>query len=379
MLYFIQGTNIISKDKSGQLKCSDFTPALYPDNYHDQFIQAEIYKDTACSIAQRLKPTSNKDTDTLILNAKYFRQPGFVKAIFDQAPTASQIKSDIDFIINSQQLKSGDYTFIDILEDETNIYKFVVENNQYSISSKQRTENTTLKQTLADKLKTSISEHKLFNILFSFHNIISTNEHLKTNQISKEDFADLNFATSNVEIKKFTRADLSTFFESLASVVQNSIDAFVSNGTTTIVKSPLTSYSAVEEILRQSSKAIIINELELLNSSTIPTSIKSTSTNVSYELKYFPESKKVLLPFSVWLLSETDNLNFEIVKVTGKKNIPLQISLSDLRNKLSKSFFSLGDKSLVKYLVELKSDCCNNLHLRIQTIDKEEFFYLIND
>lgn len=379
MHYFIQGTNIISKDKSGQIKCSDYTPALYNSNYQDQFIQTEIYKEAACSIANRIQPTSNKDTDTLILNTKFFRFPGFVKAIFDQTPTASQIKSDIDFIVNSRQLKTGNYTFIDILEDEINIYKFVVENNQYSISSKQKTENTTIKQTLADKLKTSVSDDKLLNTLFSFHNIISTNEHLKINQISKEDFSDLNFATSNIEIKKITKADLSTFFESIASVVQNTIDAFVSNGTTTIIKSPLTSYSAVEEILKQSSKAIIINDLELLNNSTIPTSIKSTTSNVNYELKYFPESKKVQLPFSIWLLSETDNLSFEIVKVAGEKNIPLQISLSELRNKFSKSFFSLGDKSLVKYHVELKSDCCNNLHLRIQTIDKEEFYYLINE
>ena len=379
MLYFIQGTNIISKDKSGQIKCSDFAPALYPDSYQGQFIQTEIYKETACSIADRLKQTNSKDTDTLILNAKYFRQPGLVKAIFDQVPTASQIKSDIDFIINSRQLQAGKYIFIDITQEETNIYKFVVENNQYSISLKQRTENTILKRTLADKLKASISDDKLFNTLFSFHNIISTNEHLKTNQISKEDFADLNFSTSNVEIKNFTKADLSAFFKSLAAVIQNSIDSFVSNETTNIVKSPLTSYLPVEEILKQNSNAIIINELELLSNSTNTTSIKNTPLNVSYELKYFPQSKKALSPFSIWLLSETDNLSFEITKTIGKKNIALQITLSDLRSKLSKSFFSLGDKSLVKYLVELKSDCCNNLHLRIQTIDKEEFFFLIND
>jgi hypothetical protein len=156
MLYFIQGTNIISKDKAGQIKCSDFTPALYSDSYQDQFIQTEIYKETACSIADRLNPTNTKDTDTLILNAKYFRHPGFIKAIFDQAPNTLQTKSDIDFIVNSRQLKAGDYTLIDILEDETNIYKFVVENNQYSISSKQRTENTTLKQALADKLQNPV-------------------------------------------------------------------------------------------------------------------------------------------------------------------------------------------------------------------------------
>lgn len=379
MNYFVHGTNIISKDNAGQIKCSDFTSALYSDNYQDQFIQTEIYKETAYSIAGRLKPASSKDTDTLILNAKYFRQPGFIKAIYDQAPALSQIKSDIDFIVNLRQLKAGVYSLIDILEDETNIYKLVVENNHYSISSKQRIENTTLKQTITAKLKINISDDKLFKTLFSFHNIISTNEHLKTNQINKEDFADINFATSNVEIKKFTNADLSTFFESIASVIQNSIDSIVSNGTTIIVKSPLTSYFAVEEILNQSSKAIIINELELLNNSAIPTPIKGIPSNVSYELKCFPELKKVLSPFSIWLLSETDNLSFDIIKAVGKENILLQISLSDLRNKLSKSFFSLGDKSLVKYLVEMKSDCCNNVHLRIQTIDKEEFYYLIND
>lgn len=379
MLYFIQGTNIISKDESGQIKCSDFAPALYSDNYQDQFTQTDIYKETVCSLADKLKPINSKDTNTLILNAKYFRHPGFVNAIFDYAPTASQIKSDIDFIINAQQLPAGSYTFIDIMQDETNIYNFAVENNQYSISSKQRKDNSSLKQMLADKLKASVSDDSFFETLFSFQNAISTNEHLKTNQPSKEDFADLNFATSNIAIKKFTKADLSTFFESLALVVQNIIDTFVSNGTTTIVKSPLTSYSAVEEILKQNSKATIINELELLSHTAISTAIKISPSNVSYELKYLPDSKKVLLPFSVWLLSEADDLSFEITKAIGKKNIPIEIDLSDLRSKLSKSFFFLGGKSVVKYLVELKSDCCSNLHLRIQTINKDEFYYLIND
>ena len=135
----------------------------------------------------------------------------------------------------------------------------------------------------------------------------------------------------------------------------------------------------MEEILTQTSKAIIVNELQLLNNSSIPTTIKSTKFNAGYELKCFPQSQKMQLPVKIWLLSESDILTFEILKNSGKKNVILQITLSDLKNELSASFFSVGNKLLVKYLVELKSDCCDNLLLRIQTIDKKEFYCRIND
>lgn len=379
MLYYLQGTNIISKDESGQIKCSDFAPTSYSDSYRGQFIQKEIYTETVCSIAEIIKQTSEKDTDTLILNAKYFRLPGLVKAIFEQASPALLIKSDIDFIINSQQLKSGDYTFVDILENETNIYKFTVENNMHSISSKYKTDNTKLKRSLADAMKANEKENMFFNTLFSFRNIISVNQYLKKNELNQEDFADCNFSSSDVEIGKFTKANLATFFEVIALVIDNSIAINSSNQSTTILKSPLTSYLPIAKIAKSNSNSIIINELELLKNSTITNSIKNTHSEANYELKYFPDSKRKQLPVSIWLLSETENLSFQILKTTDKENVLFHINLSELKNRLSNSFFSVGNKLLVKYLVELKNDCCNNLHLRIQTLDKEEFYHLVND
>jgi hypothetical protein len=379
MIHIIQGTNIISRDKSGQIKCSNYSPTLFPDYFQDQFLPIDTYKETACSIIDDIKQTNNKDSNTLILNSKFFSLPGFLNAILNNASTELKIHSDIDFIINALQLKAGHYSLIDILKDETNIYKFEIANDKYSVYSKERAENETLRQSIADELKTSLSDYKFFDTLFSFCNVISTNEYLKSNEIRKEDFADLNFATSNVEINKFTNADLSTFFQSLAVVIQNTINGFESKGTTVIVKSPLTSYTPVHDLIMQNPKAIIINELELYLNSSMLNSIKYKPTDVNFELKIFPESKKVHLPFSIWILSEIDDLNFEITKVSGSKNNPIPIQLSDLGIKLAQSSFYAGGKTLVKYLMEIKADCCNNLHLSLQTIDKKEFNYLIKD
>lgn len=379
-MYLVQEKSIIYRSSTGHIICNDFYPALSLDAFNTAFVQTSFYAKAVSIISETVKSNQREtEANTLILNTKYFKQPGLIKAILDKTSKVLQVKSDIDLIVNTRQLKPGKYTFLDILENETNIYELVVNNNQYDISSKQRTENTAIKQAIAEKLKANISGEELFNTLFSFRNVISTNEHLKVNKIGNEDFADLNFSASNVEIKKFTKADLATFFESLVSVVQKTINTFTSTETTTIVKSPLTSYLPVEEILNQSSRAIIINELELLNNPTIPATIESAQSNVSYELKYFPESKKLQLPFSIWLLSESDDLTFEILKNSGGKTTPLKITLSELKNSLSNSFFSVGNKTLVKYHVELQSDCCNNLHLRVHAVDNEEFYSLIND
>jgi hypothetical protein len=377
MLFYIQGSNIISKDISNQLICSDFSPTLHSNNIENLFIHSEIYKETAISIASCINLSKIKDSDTIILNTEFFRQPGFVNSIFDQAPSSPIIKSDLEFILNSKELKEGEYTFIDILKDETNIYKFVIENNQYHISSKQRRENSAEKKIILDKLN-SFNDN-LFITLFSYNNIILINEYLKINQIKKEDFADLNFSTSSLEINQYINVDLSTFFDSIASFIKSIIGNCDCNEKNMIIKSPLTSYSAVNEILKQSSNALIINELEILDFSTLPKSLITNSRIDNYELKYYPELEKVSMPFSIWLLSETDNLNFEILKIKKENNISIEIPLTDLKDRLSKSFFTLGVRTLVKFHVELKYDCCCNLQLKIKTTDKDEYYYLIND
>lgn len=372
MQLFIEGTSIIRKTPSGQIICSD----LYLDNYKNAFIPSKVCNKAAISIINEIN-FNGDDISTMILNSNYFRLPGLEESILSQLQKPLHIISDIDFIVNCGQIKEGDYTFIDIQKDETMFYLLSIDIDKYSISFNHQIQNASLKESLSKNLQTSADE-RFFNTLFSFKNINSINHFLKKNQIEKTDYADLNFLTSKEEINKYTKVDLLTFFESLSSVIQDIINLYKINNTALIVKSPLTSYFPVKDILDSNTKSDIINELDLFEHIPMSTTFKKNHKNVEYDLKLFPMSNRVLFPFSTWILSESDNLTFEIIKTDSKESAPLEINLTELLVEFADSFFLSDNKSLVKYFIELKYDCCNNLHLRIKTYNDKEFFYLID-
>lgn len=380
MQYFLQGKQIIFKDKSGQLKCSDIPTALYSASIPTEFVQTNKYNETVTAISKVLKANKNgTDKDTLFLNGRFYRQPGFVKALFDKVGKETQIKSEIDFVINSQKLESGNYSLIDIEELETTIYQIFVEEREYQITSKKSIETKKLIQSIGNALNIDPSKKNLLSNLFSYHNSISLNEFHKDSQLENMCYYGLQDEGLNTNLKELPCENLHSFFETISIAITAFIKESVSTTNKICVKSALINYLPMKVFAPSFGNTTLINELELLNNSTTQTSLKGNRLNENYELKCFSEVKRLELPFSYWIVSEADNLQIELVKKIGDNSQSIQINANSLKSELEKTFFNLNNKHLVKYLAEIKNDSCNNLHLRIQTLDKEEYYQLIND
>lgn len=374
MIYFLQGKNIIFKDKAGQLKCSNFDHALHLRSPTPTFIQKKLYQTAASSIFDTLKNNrKGKEPDTLILNTHLFGCSGLINAFIDKIGNETKIKSDLQFAINSQGLNSGEYSLIDISENESYHYNFVIDNNDYSILNKTKLDNSKLKRELANQFASS-STDAIFNSLFNYSNVIEANEFLSTNEMTEADFS--TYTLSEISLGTlFQDTYFSDFFNFLSLSIQDFVKEHISDEKLLLIKSPLTGFHPLKPILNSNKKIRIINELDYLNDSIASDFIKNKTRNEGFELKCYPSNKKIVFPFSAWILSETGNLTIELLN----EKESFLINLIDLKEKLSDTFFTINDKQLVKYFIELEMDTCNNIHFKIETLDKEEFYYLINN
>jgi len=376
MFYFLLGKNILFKDKAGQIKCSDFGHTLDLKNLTQTFIQKQVYQTAISSISDTLKNNRiGKEPDTLIISSQFFSCSGLVNSIIDSIGKETNIQSDLEFAIRSEKLESGVYSLIDISENESYHYNFVIEGNTYSLLDKTKLDNNKLKQLLANKFPSTQTD-ALFNSLFNYSNVIKTNQFIETNGILEDDFESYNFFDTKTDFETILGTDivLATFFNGLSYSIQDFINEHITDDRLLLIKSPLTGFHPVKPILNSNKKNRVVNELDFLYDSTVSDFIKCEKRNVGFELKCYPSNKKIVFPFSAWVLSETGNLSIELLN----EDESFPINLIDLKENLSKTLFSINDKQLVKYFVEFDMDKCNNIHFKIETLDKKEFYYLIN-
>lgn len=377
MQYFLQGKNIIFKDKAEQIKCYDFDHALHSEIPTANFIQKNYYQTAVSSISDILENNRKaKELDTLILNSQFFSCPGLIDSFIDRIGNETKIQSDLEFAISSQNLKSGYYSLVDISENESFHYNFAIDSNNYSLLEKTKLDNSKLKRVIANKFATTQAD-ALFHSLFNYSNIIEANQFIETNEITEADFS--NYTLSEISLGNIFDIDFSNFFEKLCSSIQDFINDHTSDEKSLLIKSPLTGFQPVKSILSSNKKLAIISELDFLNYTNNFDFLKYKISSDRFEFNCYPSNKKIVFPFSSWVLSETRNLSIELLKISGGETKSYQINLIDLKERLLDTFFSINDKQLVKYFVELEMDICNNLHLKVETLDKQEFYYLINN
>lgn len=375
MQYYLQGKNIIYKDRTGKLNCSNLDHALHLSSPTPTFIQKNLYQTAVSSISDTLKNNrTGKEPDTLILNSQFFGFSGLVNSFIDSIGRETNIQSDLEFAIRSEKLESGEYSLIDISENESYQYNFVIDSNDYSLLNKTKLDNNKLKQSLSEKFK-STQLDTFFSSLFNYSNVIEANQFLVTNEMTEADFS--TYTLSEISLGTlFQDTYFSDFFNFLSLSIQDFINEHISNDEKLfLIKSPLTGFHPVKPILNSNKKIRVVNELDFLNNLTASDSIKCKNRNEGFELKCYPANKKIVFPFSAWILAETGNLSIELLN----EKESFLINLNDLKEKLSDTFFSINDKQLVKYFVEFDMDTCNNIHFKIETLGKEEFYYLINN
>lgn len=189
MLFLLQSKNIIFKDKIGQIKCVDFENTFQFKSSTTDFAQKKSYQITVSSIYDFIKKNGQgKEPNTLILNSQLFGCPGLINALKDNIGKETTIQSDLEFAISSQNLKSGKYSIINITENESYLYNFVIDCNNYILLNKIKLDNNKLKRVLANKF-TSTQSEAIFSALFNYSNVIEVNQFIENNEITEEEFS----------------------------------------------------------------------------------------------------------------------------------------------------------------------------------------------
>ncbi|MCW3108637.1 MAG: hypothetical protein JWQ09_3143 [Segetibacter sp.] len=373
-MYLLQEKSIIYRNPTGHISCTHFDSISPLASTTKSFAQTSFYQNVVSSISETLK-NNQKITEAanLIIDTKLFSRPGLIKVIIDKFGTQTKIQSDLQFAISSQNLKSGEYSIIDISEHDSYHYNFAIENAGYSLLKKTKLDNNKLKRMLAKKFASSQGD-SIFNSLFNYSNIIEANQFLAINEITEADYSI--YTLSEIALGSiFQDTYFSDFFNFLCSSIQDFVYEHISSEKLLLIKSPLTGFHPVKPILNSDKKIRVVNELDFLNESTASECIQCKTRNEGFELKCYPSNKKIVFPFSTWILSETGNLSIELFN----EKESFLIDLIDLKEKLSDTFFTINDKQLVKYFAEFEMDTCNNIHFKIETLDREEFYYLINN
>ncbi len=373
MKYFVQGNNLIFKDKTGHLKCNKIDQALTLSNTLPAFINKNHFHPAVSSISDTLKSNrTENELDTLILHSQLLSYPGLTNTLEDKIGSTTKIESGLEHAICSQGLDSGEYSLIDICENESYKYNFEIENNQYCIHNKIKLDNSKFKQVLANKFP-GIQSDVLFHSLCNYSNVIEANQFLANNEITEEDFS--TYTLSEISLGTILQdIYFSDFFNFLSLSIQDFSNEYNTENKLLIIKSALTGFHPLKKILTSNIIIKVINELDVLNESNATNSIKCKNLNAGFELKCYPSNKIINFPYSSWILSDTDNLSIELIN----ENKTFLINCIELKDKLSPTFFSINNKKLVKYFIVFEMDICNNILFKITNVDKEEFYYILN-
>lgn len=383
MQYFLQGKNIIFKDKTGQLNCSDFDHALNSRSRTTDFTTKDSYQTVVSSIADILKKNKQgREADTLILNSDFHRHPGFCEALTEKLGHETQIKSDIEAQLSIQNLQNGEFAFIEVNRDSTSTFSLSFQGDSFLVVGLDTISNDKLKQSLTNNFKDfllpNVEAEKTFEVLFDYSNIIAANK-LLTDAVygivgNEEAYNEKNLYFTDSVFKTIFNADLTLpdFFKTVATCVETHIKG-ISENRQAIIQSPLIDYSRVIGFIEPNEHLSFVNKLKQI-SEIDKFEFKAKKSNPQVEFEIHPSKQKTNLPFSSWILTETNNLllNFKF----NQRNY--QIDFTPLTKEFSNTIFSLGNQSLLKYFVCVEENSCGNLQLKIKGINGVEYFKTIN-
>lgn len=369
MQHFLQGRNIISKDKSGKLKCSDLDILLSLQEVRSDFRQKNSYNQTVSAVSKFL---SSPQTETLILKSTLFSNSGFINTLCESLGADKTIVSDLAIAVSSQNLKDGQYIFIDLAQEECNKFYIEIINGKIKITDRIKLDIDKLKRVLATKFA-STQFDSIFQNLTSYNNLIEANSYLFD---CGNDPYETNI--SEIELSKhFNDTYFSTLFEGITETLFSFYQEHSLKGKTLLLLTPLAAFLPVKQKLNERENLIAISDFDLIGS--IPSIKQCNETEESLEINAYPSNRISKSSLSSWVLTETNKLSFQLRSTLHPINSSFEINLNDLKEELSSSFFFLQDKAVVKYHLKIERDCCFNLHLRIDTLDNKVFYYLINN
>lgn len=367
MQHFIQGKNIISQDNSGKIKCSDLDILLPLQKVTSNFRHKDSYNEVVSPLTQFLLKEKIK---TLILKSNLLCYSGFVNALNDSLQQDCKVVSDLEFVVTSQNLKDGQYRFIDLSEGDCYKIDFSITNDSIFITDKKKLNLDKLKRLLANKFASNQAE-TLYESITNYHNLIEAVQYL--NDYVNEDYAD--FILSDIALGEyFTDTYFSVLFDGILETLLDFIGEHSQKSKTLLLLTPFATFKPVKEKLNSHGELIAMSVFDLILQTESEQSY--SKGNEEFEIVTYPSKKNTVNSISAWMLSESNKLSVEL---HSNFSDSIEINLNELRTELSSSFFFLQGKEVVKYFLQIERDFCFNLHLKIETLDKKEFHYLINN
>lgn len=370
MQHFIQGKKIISQDNSGKIKCSDLDILLPLQKVSSNFRQKDSYKEVVSPITQFL---STETIKTLILKSKLLCNSGFLNALTDSLNPDCKIISDLEFVVISQNLKDGQYRFIDLSEGDCSKFDFTITNGSIIFTDKTKLNLDKLKRVLANKFASTQAE-TLYESITNYNNLIEANQYLSDWVNEEYDLHTL--CGSEIELGKHFNDThyFSTLFDGITEVMFDFVAEQNHINKTLLLLTPFAAFKPVKEKLNSQGELIAMSVFDLLCQTEAEKNY--SKGNEEFEITTYPSKKNAANCISSWMLSESNKLSVELHSNFCNS---IEINLNEMKAELSSSFFFLQGKEVVKYFLQIERDFCFNLHLKIETLDKKEFHYLINN
>jgi hypothetical protein len=384
MIFYLRN-GFILYDIHGEFSCSTFQPFVFGNqSSKSKFYNIESYSDSVSEIITVIERLCGKTKKMqIILNMELYSFPCVVQSLQRRLSANATIHSEIEVIIKCSCSSAGSYTLIDIGPSFTKVLSLNISKETYSIEGHKTIENKKLRDDIfssfTNYLCNGITTDKLFSTLCNYNQILEYNTVLSNpeNEISDFIFPTYPFSHQNSFSAIFNKdLDNSVFFKNITYFLSNIIEKSDKSNSKLIIISPMTVYAPMNKILLehfQSDDLKIISEFDLLKGDFETISFGKKDTDFIVTISSFPENNVVKLPVSFWQLSEADDLSVQILL----NDIEHYINFSDIQDILIENSFIIGNKTLVKYKLSLDFDDCNNLLVKINTIEGQEFFFQI--
>ncbi len=370
MQYLLNDKKIFFKDDSENINSIDINNELLLRSKTFNVIDKKYYNPIVSVISEIIRNNRKEgEKDTLIIHSQLFKCPGLEIALTDNIGNEIKIISDLEVLIASLELSPGEYTIIDICEKKTFCYSLSLGKNKYLISEKE-IEN----EELMSLINRNHNEN-LFNNLINYLTVIEVNKLINNSGQLEVNYNDYNF--SEIKDLRFIEDNFFDFFSTISSIIQNFVKEYRCSGKVLLIKSSLFGYLPMKTIFEKGNGQFI-SEFDMINSDENLNILRFRDTE-GYGIKIYPMHCKGLLASQSWILSEIENFSIEIFKDSQTVEQLIKINLSDLKDIFLDTSFCIAGRNLVKYLADLYTDPYNNLHLKIETLSKNEYYAIVKN
>lgn len=366
MQYLLQSKKLIFLDNSNQVRCININDEIFLKSRELKLIENNFYAPVLSDISDIIGIHRKKNVqDILIIDSELFDCAGLENALNNYLGKEVLILSDLKLLIASDKLCNGDYTIVDISEKDSFCYSLRFSQDTY-LMNKYKLKHDELIDLINKKYC-----NNLFKELTSCSTVIEVNELIKKKNDMNIDYKD--YKLSEITQLEMIDENIIDFFSTIGVIIENYIKAHRHPDNILLIKSPLMGYLPIKSIFNKN-KIKYVDELELLN---ISKNLDIFGTN--NKLNHVLYDEHVEFQFKSWVLSEAEKKSMGLSIINQNNGESINIDLYDFKDILFNNYFFLGCKRVVKCFVEIYSDSYNNLHLKLETLDKKVYSTIIKN